>query len=160
MKNRFEETGKKLEEDVVKGLSKMEANKKRVISALRTPSKTDTIRTILGKVDGVAYSTYLRWRRDDDEFRDKVDELWNAVEEMRADAVEEKLYKAILEDAEIGKVQADLVKTYLKTKGKGRGWTEKIEIKTEGDNAAIQIQYIQPMIDNIEDQNLEIEDNE
>lgn len=159
--NRFDETGKKPEEETAKGMTATEANKRKVIAAIRKPNKTDTIRTILGRVEGVAYSTYLRWRKEDDDFKEKIDELWTAVEEMRSDAVEEKLYKTILEDAEMGKVQADLVKTYLKTKGKNRGWTEKIEIKNEGDNGAISIQYIQPnLIDNIEDKPYEIEENE
>lgn len=153
MKNRFDDNTRKTEDEAAQGMTATEANKRKIVDYLRDANPLDTVNDILNRVKGVAYSTYLRWRREDDDFKEKTDELLFALKEKVIDAVQKELFSAILiPDYEMSKVKADLAKTVVKTLGKDRGFTEKIEMHTEGEMTMIPIQYITPMIEDINDQ--------
>ena len=66
---------------------------------------------------GINRSTYYRWREADEEFREQVDE----VMEEQIDFVESKLLTAI----KSGDTTAIIF--YLKTKGRNRGYSEKVQ---------------------------------
>lgn len=68
---------------------------------------------------GISRTTYYNWYRDDVEFREKVDE----VVEAQVDFVESKLMEMI----KGGDTTAAIF--YLKTKGKKRGWSERIQLQ-------------------------------
>jgi len=77
------------------------------------------------------------------------------------DRVEEVMLDAILEEGkDLSRQKADMVKTYLKTKGKDRGYSEKTEVNNTGFEP-IQINYVVPAPKQIEDiEEQEIEENE
>lgn len=75
---------------------------------------------------------YYRWLKEDAEFADKVKE----VEESMIDFVESKLMTLIND----GDTTATIF--YLKTKGKNRGYVEKVQL--DGNlNTDVKISYIQ-----------------
>ena len=106
--------------------------------------------------DGViSVSTYKKWRRDDPEWAEEIDIIIDCHKQERLDKAEALLYDVVLDDAEITKNRTELLKFILKTQGKERGYTERQEIKTDGPDTEIKIQYIvpeQPKIQDIEDQ--------
>lgn len=69
------------------------------------------------KAAGVARQSYYNWRKKDPEFNAKVEE----IEEAAIDVVESKLLSAINN----GDLTAIIF--YLKTKGKKRGYVERVE---------------------------------
>lgn len=69
------------------------------------------------EVAGICRSTYHRWYNDDAEFAEKVDE----ITETQIDFVESKLMTLINN----GDTTATIY--YLKTKGRKRGWSEKVQ---------------------------------
>jgi hypothetical protein len=152
MPNKYEKKGKVSKAEAVKGLSNVEANKREILKNLGMPSNKGLVSKAIEGV--VSYSTYQKYRREDDDFKVKSDEVIEAMEETKLDKVEEKLIDAILDDdKQLSKNQTELVKMYLKTKGKNRGYTERQEIKQEGDGGQLQINYVVPkQIENIEEQ--------
>lgn len=68
---------------------------------------------------GIGRSTYYRWYNSDPVFREQVDE----VTETQVDFVESKLIKAI----DAGDTTATIF--YLKTKGKKRGYSDRVQLK-------------------------------
>ena len=98
-----------------KALTKTDINKKAMIKAL---SETMGIVTTACKTVGISRETHYKYVREDEDYRLAVE----SVEGIALDGAESELFKLIAE----GNVVAILF--YLKTKGKKRGYTEKIEI--------------------------------
>jgi hypothetical protein len=162
MPNKYDKGGRSSKKDVVKGLSSTEANKREILERLAMPRNKGLV---YKAVDGiVTVVTYKKYLRDDPDFAEKAQETIDAMRMVIVEKTEEKIFDAIIEDEQLSKTQADLAKTLVKNLGKDRGWTEKTEIKQEGDGGMIQIQYVQPpQIEDIDDQQtIEIkkEDNE
>lgn len=65
---------------------------------------------------GISHATYYRWRGEDDAFREKADDIM----EGQVDFVESRLLSKIRD----GDTTATIF--YLKTKGKKRGWSERL----------------------------------
>ena len=66
---------------------------------------------------GVSRNTYYEWLKNDDDFKQKAEEITEAT----LDRVEAKLLEAINED------NLTAIIFYLKTKGRNRGYVERIE---------------------------------
>ena len=98
-----------------KALTKTDINKKAMIKAL---SETRGIVTTACKTVGISRETHYKYVREDEDYKLAVE----SVEGIALDEAESELFKLIAE----GNVVAILF--YLKTKGKKRGYTEKIEI--------------------------------
>ena len=69
------------------------------------------------KMVGLSRETFYRWRREDEAFQDAV----NEVDEANIDFAETALLKNIREGKETSLI------FYLKTKGKDRGYIERVE---------------------------------
>lgn len=78
---------------------------------------TDACRTV-----GISRKTYYDYYKNDEEFKDAIDEIENTA----LDFVEGKLYEKI----ESGDTTSIIF--YLKTKGKSRGYVEKVEHEHKG----------------------------
>jgi len=89
--------------------------KKNLIEALE---KTLGIVTTACKICGCNRDTYYTYYKQDEKFREAVDE----IENLTLDFVESKLHKLI----EGGDTAATIF--YLKTKGKKRGYVERAEV--------------------------------
>lgn len=70
------------------------------------------------KATGISRGTFYNWYKEDDEFKEEV----NQINEDTLDFVESKL----LENINKGEVTSIIF--YLKTKGRNRGYQEKAEI--------------------------------
>ena len=90
--------------------------KKNLLEALE---KSLGIVTTACKIVGCARSTFYKYYKDDQDFRDSVDELEN----LTLDFVESKLHKQIENDNTTATI------FYLKTKGKKRGYIERKEVE-------------------------------
>lgn len=77
--------------------------------------------TISCKQAGISRVQYYEWRKTDEEFRQRADE----IQEVAMDFVEHQLYKNI----KSGDTQSILF--YLRTKGKSRGYTERTELQVD-----------------------------
>lgn len=100
--------------------NKTQHNKKALLEALE---KTLGIVTQACKIVGINRWTYYEYLKKDEEFKKKVDEL----SDVALDFVESNLHKNI----EKGK-EASII-FYMKTKGKHRGYVEKIETEHSGE---------------------------
>ena len=89
-------------------------HKQKVIDAM---SKSLGIVSISIKKADISRSTFYRWIREDEEFKAAIMD----IEEDQCDFVEAKLLK-LIQDENPASVQF-----YLKTKGKKRGYIERIE---------------------------------
>jgi hypothetical protein len=69
----------------------------------------------------ISRDTHYRWLKEDDHYREKAEEL----AEVAIDFVEGQLLKQIKEGSIAGII------FYLKTKGKRRGYSEKVDTKPE-----------------------------
>ena len=151
--------GRKEGSGLARKLSKTQQNKEQIIHNLGLISNKGIVKNAIKGV--VEYPTFMKYKRDDEEFKEQVELVKEAMDEYLNDSVEEVMLDAILEEGkDLSRQRADLVKTYLKTKAKDRGYTEKTEVANTG-NEPIQINYVIPQpkqIENIEDQ--EIEENE
>jgi len=78
---------------------------------------TPTISTI-----DIHHQTYYNWMEKDEKFKAEVD----LVKEIALDFVESQLFKAISNGNSL------LIKFYMKTKGKHRGYIERIEQDVKG----------------------------
>jgi hypothetical protein len=164
MPNKYDSKGKKPTASAAKGLTPMEANKREILKKLAQPRNKGLIHKA---VDGVCSEvTYKKYLREDADFKEKAEETIAAIRERIVEKVEERVFDAILDDDKpLSKNQTELSKMVLKNLGKDRGWTERQEIKQDGDGGRVFIEYIvpeQPKIEDIQDQStIEIkEDNE
>jgi hypothetical protein len=94
------------------------ALKKAIIQALR---KSLGVVTPACEIVGIEPSTFYRWYKSDQKFKEQVDSLQCVAH----DFVETKLFKRIKEESDTAII------FYLKTKCKHRGYVERQEIKLE-----------------------------
>lgn len=97
----------------------MEENKNRMIKALENSLG---IVTPACKEVGVSRVTFYKWVRDDEEFKKRVDEVY----EIQGDFVENQLFKKIKAGSEKS------IMFYMRYKGRKRGYTDSIDITTDG----------------------------
>ena len=88
------------------------------------------------KAVGIDRKTFYNWKKTDDDFRDKAEEIIDKI----LDDIEDVVYTKALE----GDLKAAFF--VLKTKGKKRGWSEK----DEADNTTpFDLPYGQSIFDNL-----------
>ena len=92
---------------------------------LKALEKSLGVVTIACKKSDIPRSTYYKWLKDDEEFRQQVKE----IENVALDFAESQLHQQISDNSTAATI------FYLKTKGKARGYTEKNELDiTSGGN--------------------------
>ena len=96
-------------------MNKTEHHKKALLEALR---KTLGIVTNACEKVNVGRTTYYDWYNNDEDFREKVDDIQNVA----LDFAESQLHKQIAKESTAATI------FYLKTKGKKRGYIERQEI--------------------------------
>ena len=99
---------------------KFTAKKRAMIKALESSLG---IVTTACKSAGVSRRTYYNWLKDDEAFKEAVEDINN----ISLDFAESKLYDLIKDD----NVTATIF--YLKTRGKSRGYIERQELAVEGE---------------------------
>lgn len=104
-------------------------NKKLVLQALE---KSLGIVTPACKDVGISRNAFYTWYREDADFREKVDE----INEITLDFVENQLLKQIKGGSERS------ILFYMKYKGRKRGYSENIDITSDG-KAITEIKLIQ-----------------
>jgi hypothetical protein len=102
-------------------MTKTDIHKKAMIDALE---KSLGVVTSACKTVGIARQTHYEWYKEDPAYKQAVDEL----ADVAIDFAESQLHKQIKE----GNSTATIF--YLKTKGKKRGYVERQEVQTLGDN--------------------------
>ena len=102
-------------------MNKTEQTKRALIEAME--SSLGVVTTACKKV-GIGRTTYYEYYNTDPAFKEAIDDLQNVA----IDFAESQLHKQINE----GTVTATIF--YLKTKGKNRGYVERQELQTTGDN--------------------------
>ena len=102
------------------------ADKQRVLDALE---QTLGIVTSACKATGVCRKRFYEWLKNDEEFRNAVDEIQNVT----LDYVEDKLFTNVKN----GDTQSIIY--YLKCKGEKRGYGERREIKHSGNGVVVQV---------------------
>jgi len=95
-------------------MNSTEHKKKAILEALE---KSLGVVTTACKNVGIGRTTYYQWLKDDEEFATQVKD----IDEVALDFAESKLHKQIAD----GNVTATIF--YLKTKGKHRGYIERVE---------------------------------
>ena len=95
-------------------MSQKVIHKKAMLEALK---KTLGIVTPAAEVVGINPRTHYRWKNEDEEYKAEVD----AIEDIALDYVEGKLFKLIDNEKEASCI------FYMKTKGKKRGYVERVE---------------------------------
>jgi hypothetical protein len=95
-------------------MNKTEQHKKAILEALE---KSLGVVTTACKKVGIGRTQYYNWLKDDEEFAKEVDDIQNVA----LDFAESQLHKQIGE----GNTSATIF--YLKTKGKKRGYIERVE---------------------------------
>lgn len=146
------EQGRKEGSGMARKLTKTQQNKEQILHNLGLKrNKGIVMKAIEGIVE---YTTFMKYKKQDSEFAEQVEIIQEAMQEMLIDRVEEVMLDAILEEGkDLSRQKADMVKTYLKTKGKDRGYSEKTEVNNTGFEP-IQINYLVPapkQIENIDD---------
>lgn len=101
-------------------LTKIDTIKKQMIEALE---KSLGVVSLACKSVGVSRASHYNWYNEDEEYRKAVDD----VGEIALDFAESQLHKQIKE----GNTASTLF--YLKTKGKKRGYIERVEQEQIGD---------------------------
>ena len=141
--------GRKEGSGTARKLTKTQQNKEQILHNLGLKrNKGIVMKAIEGIVE---YTTFMKYKRQDAEFAEQVEIIQEAMQEMLIDRVEEVMLDAILEEGkDLSRQKADMVKTYLKTKGKDRGYSEKTEVNNTGFEP-IQINYVVPAPKQIED---------
>jgi hypothetical protein len=100
-------------------MTNSDINKKAMIEAME---KSLGIVTTACKSVGISRETHYRWIREDEKYRIEVE----SISDMALDFAESQLHKQISE----GEVSATIF--YLKTKGKKRGYVERVEQEVTG----------------------------
>ena len=100
-------------------MTNSDINKKGMLEALE---KSLGIVTSACKSVGISRETHYRWLREDEQYRIQVE----SISDIALDFAESQLHKQISE----GEVSSTIF--YLKTKGKKRGYVEKIEQEVTG----------------------------
>lgn len=95
-------------------MNKTEHHKKAIIEALE--QSLGVVTSACKKV-GIGRTTFYGWLKDDDAFAEKV----NDIQDVAIDFAESQLHKQIKD----GSTAATIF--YLKTKGKKRGYVERVE---------------------------------
>lgn len=95
-------------------MNKTEQHKKAIIEALE---KSLGVVTTACKKVGIGRTQFYNWLKDDEEFAKEVDDIQN----IALDFAESQLHK------QIGKGNTTATIFYLKTKGKKRGYIERVE---------------------------------
>ena len=96
-------------------------NKKRMLEALgHTMSNVSKS----AKMVGIARKTHYEWMKDDEQYKSAVEELENEVLDFAEDCLHNEMAN--------GNVAAIIFK--LKTKGKKRGYIERVETEISGPN--------------------------
>ena len=95
-------------------MNKTEQHKKAIIEALE---KSLGVVTTACKKVGIGRTQFYHWLKDDEAFAKEVDDIQN----IALDFAESQLHKQIGE----GNTSATIF--YLKTKGKNRGYVERVE---------------------------------
>jgi predicted transcriptional regulator len=90
------------------------------IAMIEALTKTLGVVTSACQMVGIHRSTYYDWMEKDKDFEREV----NEIKEIALDFVESKLYKKIDE------MDITSIIFYLKTKGKARGYVERVEVET------------------------------
>jgi len=85
---------------------------------LKALEKSLGVVTIACKKADIPRSTYYKWLKDDEEFRQQVQE----IENVALDFAESQLHQQIQDNSTAATI------FFLKTKGKTRGYTEKSEL--------------------------------
>ena len=85
---------------------------------LKALEKSLGVVTIACKKADIPRSTYYKWLKDDEDFREQVKE----IENVALDFAESQLHKQISDNSTAATI------FFLKTKGKTRGYTEKSEL--------------------------------
>ena len=85
---------------------------------LKALEKSLGVVTIACKKADIPRSTYYKWLKDDEEFRQQVQE----IENVALDFAESQLHQQIQDNSTAATI------FFLKTKGKSRGYTEKSEL--------------------------------
>ena len=98
-------------------MTKTDILKKGMIEAME---KSLGVVTTACKIAGISRDTHYRWLKDDEAYRDRI----NEIENIALDFAESKLHEQI----NAGSVPSIIF--YLKTKGKKRGYVERQEIDT------------------------------
>lgn len=94
-------------------------NKDELLKALE---KTLGIVTPACKEVNISRETFYRWYNEDPEFKERVD----SINDIQADFVENQLFKKIKEGSERS------ILFYMRYKGKKRGYTDSIDITSDG----------------------------
>lgn len=94
-------------------MNKTKQHKKAVIEALK---KSLGVVTKACKMANVGRTTFYEWLKDDEEFKNEVE----SITDYAIDHVESKLYELIDDNDTTATI------FYLKTKGRKRGYSEKI----------------------------------
>jgi hypothetical protein len=95
-------------------MNKTEQHKKAILQALE---KSLGVVTTACKKVGIGRTQYYNWLKDDEEFAKEVDDIQN----IALDFAESQLHK------QIGDGNTSATIFYLKTKGKKRGYIERVE---------------------------------
>ena len=94
---------------------------------LKALEKSLGVVTIACKKADIPRSTYYKWLKDDEEFRQQVQE----IENVALDFAESQLHQQISDNSTAATI------FFLKTKGKTRGYTEKSELDVASGGAKI-----------------------
>ena len=94
---------------------------------LKALEKSLGVVTIACKKADIPRSTYYKWLKDDEEFRQQVQE----IENVALDFAESQLHQQIQDNSTAATI------FFLKTKGKSRGYTEKSELDITTDGKSI-----------------------
>lgn len=95
-------------------MNKTERHKKAIIEALE---KSLGVVTTACKKVGIGRTQFYQWLKDDEDFAQEVDDIQN----IALDFAESQLHK------QIGDGNTSATIFYLKTKGKKRGYIERVE---------------------------------
>jgi len=101
----------------------MDTQKKREEFLEAYESKANNV-SLACKSVGISRQTFYNWLQEDEDFKSKVQD----IDEAMLDFAETALYKQIKDSNTTALI------FYLKTKGKKRGYVERQEVQTLGDN--------------------------